>query len=88
MKVYNYMEGAVDAVLEELLQNYNGICKCERCINDMKAIALNRLKPCYISTEKGKLFLKAEELNSQNKVDVYKALIDAIELVKEKPHHG
>jgi competence protein ComFB len=87
MKVHNYMENAVDSLLKELLDKYDDICKCEICINDIKAIALNNLKPHYISTKKGDLYTKVDEMNLQFDVDIYKELICAIEIVRKNPRH-
>lgn len=87
MKVHNYMENEVDLLLKEILKNYSDICQCEKCLADVKAIALNRLKPHYVVTRKGELYTKLNELNNQFEVDIYKALIQAIKIVKEKPHH-
>lgn len=87
MKVHNYMENEVDVLLKELLKNYSDVCQCEHCLADIKALALNELKPHYVVTHKGELYTKLNELSQQFEVDIYKALIDAIKKVKEKPHH-
>jgi len=87
MKVHNYMENAVASSLKDLLDKYPDVCQCERCLADIKAIALNELKPYYVVTHKGELFTKLNELNNQFKVDIYKALVNAIKKVKDEPHH-
>ena len=87
MKVHNYMENEVDVLLKELLKNYSDVCQCEHCLADIKALALNELKPHYVVTHKGELYTKLNEFSQQFEVDIYKALIDAIKVVKEKPHH-
>ncbi len=81
------MEKAVDSLLKEVLDKYDDICKCEVCINDIRAIALNELKPHYISTKKGNLYTKVDEMNLQFDVDIYKALVRAIEIVSKNPRH-
>ena len=43
----NYMEDVVEHFLLDVLNEYDNICKCEQCINDIKAIALNNLKPLF-----------------------------------------
>lgn len=87
MLVTNYMEIAVDHVLPNLLKAFEGICTCERCKLDMKAIALNKLKPHYVATRKGELYTKVDEMDGQFEADVMKALIDAIQIVSKNPRH-
>jgi competence protein ComFB len=81
------MENVVDNLMEDILSDYDEICQCERCKSDIKAITLNNLKPHYVATEKGELYSKVNEMSNQFKVDVYKALTDAVEIVKKNPHH-
>lgn len=87
MFVKNYMELAVDHVLPNLLKAFEDICTCERCRLDMKAIALNKLKPHYVATRKGELYSKVDEMDGQFEADVMKALIDAIQIVSKNPRH-
>jgi len=88
MKVHNYMENAVDMLIDKVLNKYDDMCKCEICVNDIKAIALNKLKPHYVSTKKGDLYTKVDEMYVQFDVDIYKALVEAVEIVKKNPRHG
>ena len=43
----NYMEDAVEATLDEILE-WKDTCRCERCRSDVKALALNHLPPKYV----------------------------------------
>lgn len=87
MQLKNYMELAVDHVLPNLLKAFDNICTCEKCLLDMKAIALNKLKPHYVATRKGELYSKVDEMDGQFEADVMKALIDAIQIVSKNPRH-
>lgn len=87
MLLKNYMELAVDHVLPNLLKAFDNICTCEKCILDIKAIALNKLKPHYVATRKGELYTKVDEMEGQFEADVMKALIDAIQIVSKNPRH-
>lgn len=87
MQLKNYMELAVDHVLPNLLKAFEDVCTCEKCILDMKAIALNKLKPHYVATRKGELYTKVDEMDGQFEADVMKALIDAIQIVSKNPRH-
>lgn len=89
MKVHNYMEDIVDSMLPRILleDRYKNQCVCKQCINDIKAIALNNLKPKYIATEKGSILSKASMFTVQSETDVTKALVDALEKVSMFPRH-
>lgn len=84
----NYMEDAIDHLMPSVLENYPDICKCEMCILDIKAIALNGLKPMYTATEDGKVYFKLNELNNQFKIDIINGIMKAIEVVSKNPRHS
>lgn len=83
----NCMEDVVDDILPIVLGEYNSICLCEKCIQDIKAIALNNLPPLYGVTEAGKVYLKINQLKSQFRIDVVNQLIRAIDLVTINTRH-
>lgn len=83
----NCMEDMVNDMLPDLLEKYEGICTCEKCIQDIKAIALNNLQPLYGVTEKGILYIKANQLGTQFKIDIANQLIKAIEKVSLNIKH-
>jgi len=87
MEVTNFMERLVDRELKQLLAEFPELCSCDECLADIKALALNHLEPHYVATEKGELFTKLDSIKVQSEVDVMKALVDAIDIVKQKPHH-
>ncbi len=87
MFLRNYMELAVDHVLPNLMKVFPTICFCEKCQMDIKALALNNLKPHYIVSEKGQLYTKVQEMGIQFEADIMKALIDAIAVVGATPKH-
>ena len=82
----NFIEDVVENILGELLNNYPQLCKCEKCLLDIKAIALNKLPAKYIVSEKGEVYSKIEAFNRQFEIDVTRQLIDAIEKVNINPH--
>ena len=81
------MEIAIDDILPNMLRKYKDMCTCQRCIEDIKAIALNNLKPIYISTDKGNVYVKIHELEAQFMTDITKELTKAIEVVSKNPRH-
>lgn len=87
MKVHNHTEDVVADILENLLLERSGICKCMKCRLDITAMALNKLPSKYVVSEKGRLYTKLAELELQLKVDVIKEVTKAIEIIKNNPRH-
>lgn len=83
----NYMEILVDEILPGMLQDEMEICKCSRCVLDIKAIALNRLAPKYIVSDIGEIYRRYDDVSKQLEIDVIEAIMRAIELVKKFPRH-
>ncbi len=88
MLIKNYMEEAVQNTMDEILAHREDICKCERCLMDIKALALNHLPPKYVVTRKGYVYTKVNELINQFRADITVAVTRAIRVVREKPRHG
>jgi competence protein ComFB len=86
--IKNYMEYIVEENLPLIMDKYSHICKCQKCIDDIKAIALNNLKPLYVVTEKGTIYSKSKELGIQFKTDIISELTQAIEVVSKNPQHN
>ncbi|AEY65953.1 MULTISPECIES: late competence development ComFB family protein [Eubacteriales] len=82
----NYMEEVVFNLIDGVLDDIN-MCKCELCVKDIAALALNSLPPKYIASEKGELYSKVNSLRNQFEVDVISAITKAAVLVKEAPRH-
>lgn len=83
----NMMEHYVDERLSELLSK-NDCCKCEVCVEDMKAYALNRLPSRYVSTVNGEIFTRiTQEMESQPTVDLDVAVMQAITSIAANPRH-
>lgn len=86
MALVNVMEKFVDEKLEQMLNGEN-CCKCTRCLEDMKAIALNKLPAKYVSSHNGELFTKLSTSLRQSSVDINVAVANAIECVANHPSH-
>lgn len=83
----NHVEDVVGWLLPEVLEEYE-VCTCEKCKEDIKAIALNKLKPHYVVTKEGESYAKINDMSLQFKTDVMQALIQAVNIVKENPKHS
>ncbi|EGD47255.1 Late competence development protein ComFB [Ruminiclostridium papyrosolvens DSM 2782] len=82
----NYMEEVVFNLIDGVLDDIS-MCKCELCVKDIAALALNSLPPKYIASEKGELYSKVNSLRNQFEVDVILAITKAAVLVKKTPRH-
>jgi competence protein ComFB len=78
-------------VLHELgrqLESYPGaICRCNECVVDMAAMALNSVKPLYRFSLLGSLYA-AQAMNEKTYADsVQEAVSAAIEKIRANPSH-
>jgi competence protein ComFB len=63
------------------------VCRCNECVVDMAAIALNTVKPLYRFSLLGTLYA-AQAMNEQSYADsVQRAVAQAIERVRTNPSH-
>ncbi len=86
MALVNVMKKLVQEKLEEMLKSEN-CCKCDRCVEDMTAKALNKLPAKYVSTHNGELFSKLDSTVRQNSVDINVSVAEAIECISKNPSH-
>ena len=82
---------AEDLVLHELekqLENHSGdVCRCNDCVVDMAAIALNAVKPLYRFSLLGSLYA-SQAMNEMSYANsVQRAVSRAIDKVKSNPSH-
>ena len=87
MDTYNYMENIVKEVLDTIFIKREDVCKCEQCKLDIITWSLNHLTSKYIATPKGKAYARIQGVDLQLKADALKAVLKAIDIVKDKPRH-
>jgi len=85
----NEMENAVFEELERQLNEdkENKICKCQDCILDMAAFALNQLKPAYRSSLTGRIYSQIL-YDGEKKKEIEDAVKKAIEKISKNPSHN
>lgn len=86
MALINVMEEIVDEKISAMIASEK-CCKCKRCLEDMKAYALNKLPAKYVSSYNGELFTKLASVARQNSVDINVAVANAIDCVSSHPSH-
>ena len=84
-RMANYMEELTECVLEGLLPEYKGARFSTDAIQDIKALALNRLWPMYTTSDSGKNFLRKIIQEDKIEKDVIRELRAAIDIVKSNP---
>ncbi|MDR1574681.1 MAG: late competence development ComFB family protein [Treponema sp.] len=84
----NEAEQMVLHELEKQLETWPAeVCRCNECVVDMAAIALNSVKPLYRFSLLGALYA-AQAMNEQAYADsVQQAVAQAIEKVRINPSH-
>ncbi len=83
-RLNNFMEELASDVLDELLtkkkENFS-----ESALQDIKALALNRLWPMYSTTETGRDYLKKVVEEDKIEQDVARELRAAMDIVRSNP---
>jgi competence protein ComFB len=85
----NETEKLVFDELEKQIMDYSGeICRCNDCIIDMAAVALNTVKPLYRHSLLGTLYTAKALDNKEYAVSITEAVAAAIEKVRKNPSHN
>ena len=84
-RMTNFMEELTETVLHDLLPEYKGARFSTDAIQDIKALALNRLWPMYTTTDSGRNFLRKVIQEDKIENDVVRELRAAIDIVKSNP---
>ena len=85
----NEAENLIIKDLERQLESFpEPICRCNECILDMAAIALNTVKPLYRVSLLGSLYTASAMEQKVYATSVREAVFKAIEKVRKNPSHG
>jgi competence protein ComFB len=86
MSIKNYMMDLVGSHLDKIAATTDA-CLCDRCRDDIMALALNHLPSKYIVSEEGEVFAKVSSFHQQAEIDVISATAKAIMTVSKNPRH-
>ena len=64
-----------------------GLCDCKRCLEDVKALALNHLPPKYVVMADNEMIPKLTFYEGKYNSDITAQLLKACSKVAERPHH-
>jgi competence protein ComFB len=82
----NEAERAVLAELEAQIARLSGICKCQDCVLDMAAYALNNVKPAYRVSLMGTVYAR-EGSGGENAQEIRRVVSEAIKKIQGNPSH-
>lgn len=82
----NVMQVLVEEKAEKYMEMF-GICRCGMCKADVKAYALNHLKPKYVVMGQREMIPKLTVYEAQNSSDITAEIIKACKVVMTTPHH-
>ena len=83
-RLNNFMEELAEGVLDELLSKSRDNFS-PNAVQDIKALALNRLWPMYSTTESGKDYLRKVVEADKIEKDVLREIRAAMDIVKSNP---
>lgn len=64
-----------------------GGCGCDTCYANACALALNGLRPQYVTSKKGALLTEITETKVSNQADIIVEVTKAVKKVMANPHH-
>jgi competence protein ComFB len=82
----NEKEHYVAEELEAQLKVRTEVCRCQECVLDMVALALNHVKPVYRVTLLGAIYAQAED--EAIRQEIVEAVQGAIEKISANPSHA
>ena len=82
--LHNVMEDLVEEWLGKVIPQYD-CCKCDKCLMDMKAMSLNKLKPHYVVARN--VYSKTNYLNMAMQNEILMAVVTSVEFIKDHPRH-
>lgn len=86
MPIYNVMEEVVHDVLHQYKKELHLTCDCDRCQDDIQAIALNQIKPHYIVNELHRPYIRAGHVaDRQGATNILSTVVKAARIVSESP---
>lgn len=83
----NVMETLVEDKAMKYIDLF-GLCKCPRCVADVKSLALNRLDPKYVVMHKGEEIPRISLYEGKYSAAVTAQLLSACKIVMENPRHN
>lgn len=87
LRLHNVLEDEVLQIIDSFIFKNMDICKCSVCRLDIAALSLNNLKPEYVVSSKGELYIKLNNMSKQRNADLLTTITRAAEVVSKNPRH-
>jgi len=84
--VVNIIEDMVRLKVNDMIKDFD-MCDCDLCRLNACAIALNNLPPHYVTTKKGALLGKVDDIELTYRARIAVEVAKALKIVKERPLH-
>jgi competence protein ComFB len=86
-RIRNQTAEMIHDAVERLVDQQPGLCRCEECVLDLVAYALNRATPRYATSLLGPI-APDPVLERRIRMEIELALAAGTRKLKEHPHHG
>jgi competence protein ComFB len=86
VELININEELIKAHVKEAMSGID-MCKCKLCQLNACAIALNAIKPKYVTSKKGEMLAKIGLMKMEVQTEITIKVSKAIKIVKECPLH-
>lgn len=84
--IVNIIEDLVRQKVDDMIKEFD-MCDCDRCRVNACAIALNKLPPHYVTTQKGALLGKIDDIELTYRARITVEVAKALKIVMERPLH-
>ena len=83
----NVMQVLVEEYAAKYIKMF-GVCDCDRCVADIKALALNNLPPKYVIIDRADIIPKLTFYEGKFNSDITAQVLQACKTVMGRPHHN
>ncbi|HVE79416.1 MAG TPA: late competence development ComFB family protein [Gemmatimonadaceae bacterium] len=85
----NVLEEVIASLVDELRAGRGDVCACSRCRDDMISLALNHVRPRYVSGAPavGAAVTRVDLARDQARAQLLVVVLDAIKRVANNPRH-
>jgi competence protein ComFB len=86
----NALEPSVRAIHRQLARKHAGFCICAHCSADVIALALNKIRPRYVSqfSPLGEIVTDVQMTYDQSRAELTVLVFEAMRVVALSPRHG
>lgn len=84
--VINAMEKIMHDLLDEYLEQLHMDCTCDECKADVLALALNKVKPRYVTEREKEAYVKATYVDKQELTSLIVVLAECAKIVSKNPN--